>query len=301
MTQAFRLTGVIDPILAYASGLRTPIKYGKFYLMVDDNWVQRTRNFFRTQVATLTAAIAFYTCLPVPIAWTLEFQGIARFAPVVGVMLGGFLAAIDTGLLFLGMPALTRSALVVVAAIAVTGGLHLDGAMDAADGLAVADPQRRLEVMADSVTGAFGAMAAIALLLLKVCALTDLNGDRWLALMAVAGWGRWGQLVAIARYPYLKATGKGAFHKESGYKPLDLLPGLLLLLSLSGLQILLNPHRWLVAVGMTLGGAAVAIFTGAWFNRRLGGHTGDTYGAVVEWTEAFLLCLLVALEKSANA
>jgi len=28
----------------------------------------------------------------------------------------------------------------------------------------------------------------------------------------------------------------------------------------------------------------------------LGGHTGDTYGAVVEWTEALLLCLLAALE-----
>jgi len=32
--------------------------------------------------------------------------------------------------------------------------------------------------------------------------------------------------------------------------------------------------------------------TGFWFYRQLGGHTGDTYGAVVEWTEALLLCLL---------
>ncbi|WP_375340718.1 adenosylcobinamide-GDP ribazoletransferase [Okeania sp. SIO2C9] len=36
--------------------------------------------------------------------------------------------------------------------------------------------------------------------------------------------------------------------------------------------------------------------TGAWFNYCLGGHTGDTYGAVVEWTEALLLCVLVTLE-----
>lgn len=246
----------------------------------------------------MAGAIAFYTCLPVPISWTLEFQGIARFAPAVGLLLGGLIGAIDGGLQFLGMPALTRSALAVVAWVAVTGGLHLDGAMDAADGLAVTDPQRRLEVMADSVTGAFGAMAAIALVLLKTAALSDLHGDRWLALMAVAGWGRWGQLVAIARYPYLKATGKGALHKESGYVPLDLLPGLLLLLSLSALQVLLDRDRALVAVGMTCGGGAIAVLTGAWFNHRLGGHTGDTYGAVVEWTEALLLCLLVALERS---
>lgn len=252
---------------------------------------------WQKQAMTFTAGLAFYTCLPIPEAWTLEFQGIARFAPLIGLIIGGILGVVDAGLLLLGMPVLTRSALVVTVWIALTGGLHLDGAMDTADGLAVLDPHRRLEVMADSVTGAFGAMAAVVLLMLKVSALSELEPDRWLALMAVAGWGRWGQLVAIIRYPYLKATGKGAFHKESNYSPFDLIPGLLLLLSLVGFQVFLNPERWLVAVGMACGGVAIAILTGAWLNSRLGGHTGDTYGAVVEWTEALLLCLLVALEE----
>jgi adenosylcobinamide-GDP ribazoletransferase len=68
-----------------------------------------------------------------------------------------------------------------------------------------------------------------------------------------------------------------------------------LLLSLSGLQIFLERDRIVFAVGMGLGGSAIAFLTGAWFNSQLGGHTGDTYGAVVEWTEALLLCLLTAL------
>jgi len=265
--------------------------------MVDDRCVHSVIKYFRMQGSAIASAIAFYTCLPVPLSWTLEFRGIARLAPVIGLMVGGIMGVADLGLEFLGMPVLTRSALVVLSGITVTGGLHLDGAMDAADGLAVGDPQRRLEVMADSATGAFGAMAAIAIVLLKTTALSDLNGDRWLALMAVAGWGRWGQLVAIARYPYLKATGKGAFHKDTIYSPLHFLPGLLLLLGLSWLQIILDLDRWLFASGMALGGGAIAILTGAWFNRRLGGHTGDTYGAVVEWTETFLLCLLAALSR----
>lgn len=208
-------------------------------------------------------------------------------------MIGGMLGLLDLGLQMLGVPVLTRSALIVVAWIGIAGGLHLDGAMDTADGLAVPDPQRRLEVMSDSLTGAFGAMAAIAILLLKTAALTDLDAYRWLALMAAAGWGRWGQLVAIISYPYLKPTGKGAIHKES--KPHDLVPGLLLVLGLSGLQIMLASDRWLVAAGMAFGGGAIAVLTGAWFNHKLGGHTGDTYGAVVEWTEALLLCLLTGL------
>ncbi|MDC0836638.1 adenosylcobinamide-GDP ribazoletransferase [Limnospira fusiformis KN01] len=246
--------------------------------------------------AALAAAVAFYTCLPIPPSWTLEFRGIARLAPVMGLMIGGLLGLADMGLQLLGCPVLTRSALVVVGWIGITGGLHLDGAMDTADGLAAGDPQRRLEVMADSLTGAFGAIAAVAILLLKTAALADLDRTRWLILMGVAAWGRWGQLVAIARYPYLKAQGKGAFHKDLTYSPLDLLPGVLLLSGLSGLQIWLEPGRWLVAVGLLLGGSAIAILTGTWLNYRLGGHTGDTYGAVVEWTEALLLCLLVALE-----
>jgi adenosylcobinamide-GDP ribazoletransferase len=43
---------------------------------------------------------------------------------------------------------------------------------------------------------------------------------------------------------------------------------------------------------MVIVGGAIAIFTGAWFNHQLGGHTGDTYGAVVEWNEALFLCVL---------
>ncbi|HEY9809473.1 MAG TPA: adenosylcobinamide-GDP ribazoletransferase [Halomicronema sp.] len=250
--------------------------------------------FFNRQFNIFAAAIAFYTCLPLPQAVTLEFRGIARFAPLIGVLLGGILGFLDAGLQQLGMPLLTRSALVVVAWIAITGGLHLDGVMDSADGLAVLDPQKRLKVMADSLTGAYGAMAAIALLLLKTVALHDLGSSRVLALMAAAGWGRWGQLVAITRYAYLKPTGKGAFHKD-GTGAWDLLPGLVILLVLSGVQIFFYKSQWLVGVGMALGGGAIAILTGAWFNYKLGGHTGDTYGAVVEWTEALLLCLLVGL------
>jgi adenosylcobinamide-GDP ribazoletransferase len=242
------------------------------------------------------AAIAFYTCLPVPPNWPLEFKGIARYAPLVGLGIGGLLAGADTVLSAAQMPVLTRSALLVAGWLAITGGLHLDGAMDSADGLAVPDPQRRLEVMADSRTGAFGAMVAVVILGLKTLALAELAQGRWLGLMAVAGWGRWGQIIAIGCYPYLKPAGKGAFHKAHLRLPWDLLPGGLALLALSGLYWRLNPAQWPLAVGLVLGGVAIATLTAAWFNRQLGGHTGDTYGAVVEWSEALLLCLATAIQ-----
>jgi adenosylcobinamide-GDP ribazoletransferase len=240
----------------------------------------------------LLGAIAFYTCIPIPPTWPLDFQGIARFAPVVGLAIGGLLGLADYGLFVVGMPVLLRSSFVVVAWVGLTGGLHLDGAMDTADGLAVNDPTRRLQVMADSATGAFGAMCAIAILLLKTTALAVITNHRVLILMAACGWGRWGQLMAIIQYPYLKATGKGAFHKAAFKSPLEGLPTLILLLGLSGLQMILAPTTWQMGIAIAISGCSLAVLSGAWFNCKLGGHTGDTYGATVEWTETLLLCLL---------
>ncbi len=239
----------------------------------------------------MMGAVTFYTCIPLPIN-NLEFRRVAYFAPLIGLMIGGILGLIDRGLHLIGMPLLTSSALVVGFWILLTGGLHLDGVMDAADGLAVQNPQKRLEVMVDSATGAFGAMAAIALLLLKTAALADLHSPHWLGLIVVCGWGRWGQQIAIAFYPYLKPTGKGKFHKDAITSYWDLLPGLILLLSVSAIAVLFDKTLLKLALFTVVGGSAIAFSTGAWFYHWLGGHTGDTYGAVVEWTEAFLLCLL---------
>lgn len=211
---------------------------------------------------------------------------------MVGIFIGGLLGLFDWLLAAFSIPILTRSALVVVAWLGITGGLHLDGAMDTADGLATPEAKRRLQVMSDSVTGAFGAMAAVAIVVLKIVALGDLQSHRFLAIMAAAGWGRWGQLVAIARYQYLKPTGKGAMHKDTINSPIALIPGLVVLLGVGGLTYWLSPANWLFALGTVFLGSAIAILTGAWLNYKLGGHTGDTYGAVVEWTEALLLCLL---------
>ncbi|MBD2108663.1 adenosylcobinamide-GDP ribazoletransferase [Nodosilinea sp. FACHB-13] len=236
-------------------------------------------------------SILFYTKLPLPPGWQPRFEGIAPLAPVVGLGLGLSLVAVDFALAQLGMPTLTRSALVIGLGVWLTGGLHLDGAMDTADGLAVMDPQRRLAVMADSHSGAFGVMAAIAILGLKTLALAELaTGHGWV-LVAAMVWGRWGQVVAIARYPYLRAEGKGALHREHLRSPQDWLLGLSLALGIHGLWLWRQPEQILL-IGISLVGGLVApLLIGAWLDYRLGGHTGDTYGATVEWTETLLLCL----------
>lgn len=240
---------------------------------------------------SLIAALAFYTCIPVPAVELLPFQNVSRLAPLIGLLIGGLLATLHWGLVSLEIPRLTGSAIVVVLWIAITGGLHLDGAIDTADGLAVTQPERRLTVMTESTTGAFGVMAAVAIVLLKVTALHDLTAWQWLALPLAAGWGRWGQQIAIGCYPYLKPTGKGSFHKAAIRSVWDTMPSLLLLLGLSALPLGFSIDHWPLVIGCAAGSVIGAIVA-AWFHRRFGGHTGDTYGAVVEWTEALFLVSL---------
>ena len=236
----------------------------------------------------------FYTCLPIPQRWPLEFRWIAYWVPWVGVVIGSLLAGIDWMLAIAHFPITVSSALIIFIGIALTGGLHLDGVMDTADGLAVPDPSRRLAVMLDSRMGAFGGMAAIALILLKVLALSAIAQHRVFVLIAISVWGRWAQQWAIATYPYLKKEGKGAFHKHALPAFQYALPNLILIIFFSlGLAL----TGWIpirLILKTTIAGLIFSGLVGHYFYKRLGGQTGDTYGAVVEWTEALLLCSLSA-------
>ncbi|MEY2978737.1 MAG: adenosylcobinamide-GDP ribazoletransferase [Prochlorotrichaceae cyanobacterium] len=249
----------------------------------------------KTITERLFGSLIFYTTLPLG-ALPCRFDRIASFAPIVGVLLGLILGAVDWGLQGLNLEVLLRSALVVGLWLGLTGGLHLDGAMDTADGLGVTDPQRRLAVMSDSRSGAFAVMTAIVILLVKTTALGSLKANRCWGLCWAAGWGRWSQVVAIARYPYLKAEGKGRLHRQEMKQPQDWLLGLLVLLGVQGWGVWQNGGSSTLAL-LLLMTLSLSLGVPAYFQRQLGGQTGDSYGAIVEWTETLLLVALCIVEQ----
>jgi adenosylcobinamide-GDP ribazoletransferase len=247
--------------------------------------------FIVNWVRSFLGSVVFYTIIPLPVHWNLDFWRVARWASWIGLLIGLALSFALWMLQLLGIGSLTASAIVVALWLWLTGGLHFDGLMDTADGLAVGDPQRRLEVMQDSRSGAFGVMVAVVVLLLKTVTLSEITDNSAWALMGSAVWGRWGQMMAIALYPYLKPTGKGAFHREHFQFPQDLIIGAIAPLGLSCLAL---PH-WQLALKFLVIGLAIALLTGFYFYRRFSGHTGDTYGAVVEWTETFFLMIYIII------
>lgn len=254
----------------------------------------------RAFIQKFLGALVFYTQLPLPHSLPLDFDGIARFSPLIGLGIGGVLMM--TGILLVTFTVITPwlvAAVLVALWVWITGALHLDGAMDMADGWACLDRDRRLEVMRDPHSGAFGIITAIVILLLKMAALTQdaivPQGTQLLALPLICGWARWGQLIAIVRFPYLRAEGKGKLHKTAigGFK--DALPSLLILL---GCQVAAYEVGFFSLEQTMMMPIAALFFSwglATWINRTFGGHTGDTYGAMVEWTETFLLCLLALI------
>ncbi len=81
------------------------------------------------------AALTFYTALPLGWVGDLPFEGIAAWLPGVGVLLGGILSL--AGILLQVFPNPVRAALLLALWVLLTGGLHLDGVADTADGLAI--------------------------------------------------------------------------------------------------------------------------------------------------------------------
>ena len=238
----------------------------------------------------LAGAWIFYSVLP---AWprvTPRFARIARFAPLVGVVIGA-LQALLWGITASWLPAGARVALVLASALVLSGGLHHDGALDTADGLA-AGPARRLEAMGDSRVGAAAVQAALLLVLLRGAGLLALAAQApWsggCALVWAAFWGRLAPLLAMQAYPYLRADGTAAFHRQHwrGLRR-ELRPSLLLA---AGLALWTGSRAWSwLLLGVV--GLLPALVVPRWLGWRLGGHSGDSYGACVEWVECLSLLL----------
>lgn len=235
------------------------------------------------------AASQFLTILPVHARFEEDHFTRAPFwFPAVGLTLGALVAFADALLGRAGFPPLLLSIMSIGLLAAISGGLHLDGLADTADGFLSARPRERvLEIMRDSRIGTMGALALFFVLAIKCAALSELEGSiRWRALMLTPLAGRAMQLAVLNALPYARNEGGLAtlfIHRKHP---------LLIVWAASALGV--------VAILMTGFGhglfvsAAVGVVTfllAVWSHHRIGGFTGDTLGATSEISEALVLSL----------
>jgi cobalamin 5'-phosphate synthase/cobalamin synthase len=243
------------------------------------------------------AAFQFLTILPVPGGHTVSDSDWGRataWYPLVGFLLGIILAGLDWVLLQIWSSGVS-TALLLVAWVGLSGALHLDGFIDCCDALVPPAPrERRLEILRDVHVGAFGVVGAVLLLLIKYAALAATTGtSRLPVLLLVPTLGRWAMTGALLLFPYARSSsGLGQKARRGA--------GLVQLTVASATTLLVTGLAWWLGMGW------VAVLLAAWsvasaagigwlISSRLGGLTGDAYGAICELVEVINLLALAAL------
>lgn len=232
-------------------------------------------------MSSLRLAVRYLTILPLPGRRHADVGDLGRAAawfPVVGLGIGVIVVAVEW-LASRVFPPLLAALLTVTAWKLLTGGLHLDGLADCLDGLGGRDPEHRLAIMYDSRIGALGAVGLILFLLLEITAIAELPPSvRPYVLVAAPALARampalLGRVLAPARRQGLGAAFQATLRPRAA--PLAMAAALVITAAALG-------GAGVLALALA---AVVSLLIGRFFAARLGGITGDVFGAAIEAAE----------------
>jgi len=238
-------------------------------------------------------ALQFLTRLPVPRSTTASPEERGRsvpFYPLVGLLLGALLLGMQS--LLAETDAGLQSAMVLLVWVLLTGGLHLDGLADSTDAWAGShgDRDKALNIMKDAASGPAGVTAVTLILLVKFAALSVLiRENTWSALLIAPVLGRAAIVLLLLTTPYVRLEGLGA--AQAAF--LSRRPAIMALI-ISAVAI--------TGFGST-GIWALAAALGLWWIlrtmmiHRLGGATGDTFGASCELIETAALVVTALISR----
>jgi adenosylcobinamide-GDP ribazoletransferase len=252
--------------------------------------------------------LRFFSRLPTPpggaageAGATLNFKRIAWATPVAGALIGA-VGALALGLaVLLRLPPFIGAAFAVATLALATGALHEDGLADVADGFG-GGPTReaKLAIMRDSRIGAFGAIALVLSLILRVGALAALEragfGVAAASLILSGAASRAGALVPLRLLPPARPDGAGA--RAGRLETTDLIA--------AGLSVAVVAFTTgLVALGVGRAVfACILALAASWglsalARRQIGGQTGDVAGAAQQAAEIACLCALLIGARAA--
>jgi adenosylcobinamide-GDP ribazoletransferase len=232
-------------------------------------------------------AFQFLSIFPVKLTTPVSSAAMGRsllFYPLVGLLMGSVLLA--AAMLLSSQTTLVSAALILTLWVVITGGLHLDGLADSSDAWlgGLGDKARTLAIMKDPACGPIGVLALVLVVLLKFVAIVSLiDSEQTVALLWAVMLARLAMPLLFLTTPYQRASGlASAMHQAL---PESALRSMLLLVTLATLM--------LANVGVVLVSLLVFLLLRYLMERRLGGFTGDTAGAMIELLETTVLLYFV--------
>lgn len=238
-------------------------------------------------------ALSFYTRLPCPQSLdTKKLPQASVYLPAIGWLVGG-LSASAFYLAELLWPQTTAAIIAIIIGILITGAFHEDGFADVCDGFGGGyGRQSILDIMKDPQVGTYGAVGLLLMLSLKISLLGDMPAaEAPKVLLAGHCISRLTPLLLMRNYSYARTeNSKGG---AAAYRPAI---GDLMFASGSALlPFALLPAACLAAIVPVL---ITALLLGRYFNRHIGGYTGDCLGASQQITETVFYLGISALWTS---
>jgi adenosylcobinamide-GDP ribazoletransferase len=257
-----------------------------------ETWKATTRTALVRWRGDFVAAALFLTRLP------LARFGAPKPAPLAAAMRAFALVGVLVGLsgwaalalaAALGLPATIGALLAVAATVAATGALHEDGLADTADGFGGgAERTRKLAIMRDSRSGAYGVLALVFSVALRATALAALTPSRaGLALVAAHTVSRAAMPILMRGLEPARDDGLAA----SAGRPDDAAIGWSLAIAVVVALLCLGAVPGLCGL---LAAAATVAALAALARRQIGGYTGDVLGAAQQVGEIAMLLTAAA-------
>lgn len=206
----------------------------------------------------------------------------AKFFPLVGLLLGLFGSLVYLWLVR-HLPAAIAALLTLTFFVLATGGLHEDGLADVADAFGGGwNREQILAILKDSRIGAFGAVALVISIGLRLLLLANLPLNHLAGyLVSAQVLCRWTSLPLGYALPPARDTSS---HSQGARIASQISGGSLVFGSLGTVLIVifvLRSATWIPVVSSV----AVTLLSGLYYWRRIAGVTGDCFGATNQLAE----------------
>lgn len=223
----------------------------------------------------LILSLQFFTRIPINISVDFSEKNIRYsifFMPLVGFVVGGLGGLIYY--LLVPYNKLIASFLALLATIILTGGLHIDGLSDTFDGfLSNRDREETLEIMKDSRIGAFGVLSIVLLLIFKLILIISIE-NMLLAMTLSFANSRLVLGLIISYKRVAKFNGLGSLFHNSKPKKLITISAVVYLIAVISLDI-----KYTIPLIVNF---IIAEYISCISYKKIGGLTGDVYGAIIE-------------------
>ena len=265
--------------------------------------------------------LSFMTRIPMPkIEYDEEKLGKSmKYFPVVGIIVGFILLFFCIIFNFI-LKNISYSAIlplmiivVILTDLITTGALHLDGLADTFDGIfSYRSKHKMLEIMKDSRLGSNGALALILYFLLKFILLFSLiiesREGAVYAIMTYPVVARFCSVVSCASSPYARGSGMGKTFVDNTKACGLIVAAIITILYTTGMvfmpfilftnyllpmQFIIKTISIIVVIVLLLGIFAYAF--SKLIERKIGGITGDTLGALLEISSLVYIFLLLVI------